>query len=173
MPNFLYDPTRAEAFPKEFDPANHSPEAVVERIASGGAVAVKTFWEDGFGSTQNRPVPPRSVLEELVSSASRRGLPVLLHPNSEVAQRAGAEAGVHCLVHGLWTWDSPDAPELSAPIKEILDTIIAKGIGSQPTIQVLYGDRDLFDPSFLTESRMKAVVPQAVLDWRGSEAGQC
>jgi imidazolonepropionase-like amidohydrolase len=172
MPNFLHDPTRADAFPPDLDPAQHTPDAVVQRIASGGALAVKTFWEDGFGPAKNLPVPPPSVLKALVSSARARGLPVLLHANSEDAQRAGIEAGVDGIVHGLWTWDSPDAPELTAPITRVLDDIIAKGIGWQPTIQVLYGERDLFDPDYLKDPRMRAVVPQPVLDWHATDAGQ-
>ena len=91
------------------------------RIAADGAVAVKTFYEDGFGDAKDIPVPPPQVLENLVAAAHERDLPVIVHANSEDAQAAGLRAGVDAFVHGLWTWDSADAPELTAPIKTILN----------------------------------------------------
>ncbi len=171
-PNFLADPARPEAFPEGFEREAHTPEAIVARIADSGAIGVKTFWEDGFGPATNLPVPSHDLLVALVEAAHARGLPLLVHANAENAQAAGVAAGVDAFVHGLWTWDSPDAPELTAPIKAVLDGIVERGIAWQPTVQVLYGERDLFDPDFLSSEEIRAVVPQAVLDWHASEAGQ-
>ena len=172
VPTFLFDPTRPEQFPADLNRGDHTPRAVVDRIAADGARAVKTFHEDGFGAKRDIPVPPREVLAALVAAARERGLPVLLHANSTSAQAAGVESGVAAIVHGLWTWDAPDAPELTAPVRAVLDGVIAKGIAYQPTIQVLYGERDLFDPDFLSRTDVSAVVPADVLAWYGSEAGQ-
>jgi hypothetical protein len=39
-------------------------------------------------------------------------------------------------------------------------------------MQVLYGERDLFDPDYLADPRLKLVVPLTVLDWYRSSEGQ-
>ncbi len=172
VPTFLFDPTRPEQFPTDLNRDEHTPRAIVDRAAAQGARAVKTFHEDGFGARRDIPVPPREVLEALVAAARDRGLPVLLHANSTGAQAAGVESGVHALAHGLWTWDAPDAPELPAAVRAVLDGVIAKDIAYQPTIQVLYGERDLFDPGFLGRADVRAAVPAEVLAWYASEPGQ-
>ena len=172
LPTFLFDPTRPAQFPEGMNPADHSPAAVVERIAADGARAVKTFHEDGFGDAHDIPVPPRDVLEALRDAARRHRLPVLLHANSESAQAAGVAAGVDGIAHGLWTWDGPDAPELTASVRSVLDGIVAQQIAWMPTVQVLYGERDLFDPGFLNRDDVRAAVPRDVRRWHASEAGQ-
>jgi hypothetical protein len=39
-------------------------------------------------------------------------------------------------------------------------------------MRVLAGDRDVFDPKFLSDSRVAAVVPSAAIEWYRSEEGQ-
>ena len=47
-PNFIYQENEAYPIPKKFNKQNHSPNAVVKRIAESGAIAVKTYYEPGF-----------------------------------------------------------------------------------------------------------------------------
>ena len=49
-----------------------------------------------------------------------------------------------------------------AAVRAVLDGVIAKDIAYQPTIQVLYGERDLFDPGFLGRADVRAAVPAEV-----------
>ena len=42
----------------------------------------------------------------------------------------------------------------------------------QPTIQVLYGERDLFDDGFLSDPKLALAVPAGLIDWYHSPEGQ-
>jgi imidazolonepropionase-like amidohydrolase len=42
----------------------------------------------------------------------------------------------------------------------------------QPTIQVLYGEAELFDPKFLTRPQLAHVTPKSLLAWYGTADGQ-
>lgn len=170
-PNFLYDGVRADDFPKGVDPADHSPEAVVERIHNEGAICVKTHYESGFGGRDMWPVPSVQLIQKLVTAAHDKGMPVLLHANSQSAQTFGVEAGVDAFAHGMWTWDTQDT-KLSSGVKQILDASIAKGIAVQPTVQVLHGERDLQRPDYLERAELKAVLPQSLMDWYKSDDGK-
>lgn len=177
VPNFLYDDARADEFPEGVDPAEHSPEAVVARIKADGAICVKTHYESGFGGRGNWPVPSVNLVQNLVATAHAQGLPVLLHANSQSAQAFGVAAGVDAFAHGMWTWDDKtwddrQATVVNDEVKQILDGAIAKGIGMQPTVQVLYGEQDLQDPDYLARPELKSVLPQNLIDWYGTEDGK-
>ena len=172
MPYFLYDKTRAAQFPDGFDPANHSPEAVVERMKSDGAICVKTHFEPGFGGQKNLPVPTVELIQELKKTAHAHGMPLLLHANTELAQTFGVDAGVDAVVHGPWTWEDNTQATLSASMRSLMDRMSEQGIAMQPTFQVLYGERDLHDPTYLSRPDLKRVVPQDLLQWYGAHEGQ-
>lgn len=64
-------------------------------------------------------------------------------------------------------------PTLPDQIKQLLDHIVAKHIGYQPTIQALYGDEmAYFDPKYLKVKVLPKVVPKEMLDWFRSPAGK-
>jgi imidazolonepropionase-like amidohydrolase len=172
MPDFLFDPDRPEDFPEGYDPAEHSPEAVVERMRADGAICVKTYHEDGFGAASNLPVPSVDLVRDLVAAAHARGMPVLLHANSEDSQAFGVEAGVDIFVHGLWNRNDREATGITPTVEAILQGVVAQNIGWQPTIQVLYGERDLHDPDYLSDPRLADALPQSLIDWYGSPEGQ-
>jgi len=172
MPYFLYDETRAAQFPDGFDPVNHSPEAVVERMKGDGAICVKTHFEPGFGGQRNLPVPTVELIQELKKIAHAHGMPLLLHANTERAQTFGVDVGVDAVVHGPWTWEDNAQTILSASMTSLLDRMSEQGIAMQPTFQVLYGERDLHDPTYLSRQDLKRVVRQDLLKWYGSHEGQ-
>jgi imidazolonepropionase-like amidohydrolase len=142
-------------------------------MKSDGAICVKTFFERGFGGVHDLPVPKRETIRTLVGAAHAAGLPVLLHANSAEAQSFGLDTGVDILVHGLWNADETAAPgELTPAVKSILDRIATKQLGWQPTLQVLYGLQDLFNPGFLRDPVLAQVLPHSLIDWYGTSEGQ-
>lgn len=172
MPYFLFDPARADAFPAGFDPAAHSPEAVTARMQGDGAICVKTYYEPGFGGAGGLPVPSVALIRRLAAAAHARHMPLLLHANSQAAQAFGLEAGVDAFVHGIWKWDERDAAAMPPGVAAVLDAVAARRLGWQPTFQVLYGERDLFDPAFLSDPALAEVLPRSLIDWYSAPDGQ-
>jgi imidazolonepropionase-like amidohydrolase len=160
--------------PDGVDPAMHTPQAVVSRMKADGAICVKTFFERGFGDVRDLPVPKVETIRELVSAAHAAGLPVLMHANSDEAQRFALDAGVDVIAHGMWNWSKEHSTtsELTPDIKKILDDGLAQNVGWQPTIQVLYGLTGLFSTSFLSDPRLFRVLPSNLIDWYRSPEGQ-
>jgi imidazolonepropionase-like amidohydrolase len=160
--------------PAGIDPAMHTPQAVVSRMKADGAICVKTFFERGFGGVHDLPVPKLETIREVVKAAHAVGLPVLMHGNSDEAHGFGLDAGVDIMAHGLWNWHLQPAKtsEVTPGIKQILDDELAQNVGYQPTMQVLYGIRDLFSTSFLSDPRLSRVLPSSLIDWYRSTEGQ-
>ena len=160
--------------PAGIDPTLHTPDAVVKRMKADGAICVKTFFERGFGSAHNLPVPKLETIRELVRAAHAAQLPVLIHANSSDAQTFGVAAGVDIIAHGLWNWrDTPSGiTEVTPAVKSILDGVLAGKIGWQPTIQVLYGERDLFNTTFLADPQLAQVLPASLIEWYRTPEGQ-
>lgn len=171
MPNFIFDPSRPEDFPDGFNRADHSPERLVEKIAADGAICVKSFFEAGFGGRNLWPTPSEEILRQIEAATNQHNLPFMLHANSEMAQSVGVAIGPDAFVHGMWTWNNRDT-DLSDSVRRVLDGVIEKQIGWQPTIQVLYGERDLHDPDYLSQPDLRHVAPQVLIDWYASEDGQ-
>jgi imidazolonepropionase-like amidohydrolase len=160
--------------PDGIDPAMHTPQAVVSRMKSDGAICVKTFFERGFGGVRNLPVPRLETIREVVKAAHAAGIPVLMHANSDEAQRFGLDAGVDIMAHGLWNLyqEHSTTGEVTPGMKKILDDELARNVGLQPTMQVLYGLKDVIGASFLSDPRLPRVLPANLIDWYRSPEGQ-
>jgi imidazolonepropionase-like amidohydrolase len=153
--------------------AAHTPEAVVARMKADGAICVKTFFERGFGGERNLPVPQLQTIRTLVRAAHAAGLPVLLHANASEAQTFGLDTGVDIIAHGMWHWNETSATtELTPKVKAILDRVVSARVGWQPTIQVLFGERDLFSTSFLSDPMLARVLPSSLIEWYQTREGQ-
>ncbi|SHI95027.1 amidohydrolase family protein [Pseudozobellia thermophila] len=174
-PNFIYLESEAERIPHKFEPADHTPMAVVGRIKRSGAIAVKSYYESGFRGMPKLPVPTREIMEELLEESHANGLVLTVHGNSLEAHSFLAGVGVDVLAHGLWNWERyKDVPKDSLPleVKQTLDLIIQKQIGYTPTLTVIAGEEALADDRFLNQPGLKKVVPQKLLDWYRTEEGQ-
>jgi imidazolonepropionase-like amidohydrolase len=160
--------------PDGIDPTTHTPQAAVSRMKSDGAICVKTFFERGFGGVRNLPVPKLATMREIVKAAHAAGMPVLMHANSDEAQRFGLDAGVDILAHGMWNLyeEHSTTSEVTPGMKKILDEEVARHVGVQPTMQVLYGLKDVMSTSFLSDPRLPRVLPANLIDWYRSPEGQ-
>jgi Amidohydrolase family len=173
FPNFIYDPKQASTIPPEYRPEDHTPEADVARDKREGAVCVKTYFERGFGPDRNLPVMSADVLTQIRQAATKQGLVLMIHANSFEAQKFGVAGDVDVLAHGMWNWGSlSNETELPAEISVVLDQIIAKNIGYQPTIQVLQGLEAYFDPNYLKTDGITKVVPKDMMEWFNSPDGK-
>lgn len=175
VPNFIYLESEAENIPGKFNPENHTPKAVVGRIKSSGAIAVKSYFESGFRGMQKLPVPTKGIMNELLNEAHANGLVLTVHGNSLEAHSFLTDVGVDIIAHGLWNWEKyKDVPKDSLPpeIRNVLDMQIQKQIGYTPTLTVIAGEEALADDSFLNDPELKKIVPKKLLDWYGTEEGQ-
>jgi imidazolonepropionase-like amidohydrolase len=159
--------------PEGIDPVAHTPEAVVARMKQDGALCVKTFYERGFGEVDELPAPRLDTIRDLVKAAHAAHMPVLIHANGTDAQEFAVKAGADIIAHGLWHWNrEQEATELTPRAKAILDSVLKAKMGWQPTMQVLYGLQDLFDPAYLSQAGIARVVPASAIEWYRSAQGQ-
>lgn len=173
--DYVFEPANAKEHPlpagaKE---AEHTPEAVVERIAKGGARCVKIFIEDGFGASSDWPLMSKETLVRMRTATRKHKLLLVAHANALDMQRIALDADVDVLVHGLWNWGEYDGQtDIPAPIAEHLRKVHEKGIGYQATLRVLPGTADMFRADTLKDPMYAKVVPPAVLAWYATEPGQ-
>jgi hypothetical protein len=173
FPNFLYDPAQASSIPAEYRAEDHTPAADVALVKRSGGICVKTYFERGFGRDRHLPVMGPDVLAGIRKAATQADLVLMMHANSFEAQKFGVEGGVDVLAHGMWNWgDFDDQTELPAGIKTVLDQIVQKRIGYQPTIQVLRGLEAYFDPEYLKMKAIPKVIPKEMLEWFNSPEGK-
>lgn len=169
FPNFVVDPKTAGGGGDK----KHSPEAAVGRVKQQGAICIKTFFERGFGRDHDLPVPSAQLFSDIVKSARSAELPVLLHASSLEAQRFGVEGGTNVFVHGMWNWGELNpSVTLPEPVREVLDQVVSRRIGYMSTMQVIGGLRVLFEPDYFDRPAVRRVVPQSLLDWYRTPAGQ-
>lgn len=173
FPNFIYDPAQASSIPAEYKPQDHTPAAAVARVKSAGGICVKTYFEHGFGRDRNLPVLSASTAAEIRKASTAAGLVLMMHANSFEAQTFAVDSNVDVIAHGMWNWGSLEGQrELPAEIKSLLDRLVEKKIGYQPTIQVMEGLRSYFDPQYLQMKAIPKVVPAAMLKYFNSPEGK-
>ena len=173
FPNFIYDPTQAASIPPEYKPEDHTPAADVARVKSAGGICIKTFFERGFGPNKHLPVMQPEVLAQIRKAATDNGLVLMIHANGLEGQKFAVDGNVDVIVHGMWHWGDLDKQtQVPDEIKQVLDRIVEKKIGYQPTIQVLYGETAYFEPDYLSTKGVSEVVPKEMLDWFKTPEGK-
>jgi hypothetical protein len=173
FPNFVYDPAQATSIPAEYKPEDHTPAADVERVKRSGGICVKTYFERGFGRERNLPVIGPDLVAGIRKASTQADLVLMMHANSFEAQKFAVAGGVDVIAHGMWNWGDLDhESELPAEIKMLLDEIVEKKIGYQPTIQVMEGLGAYFDPEYLKMAAIPKVIPGEMLEWFKSPEGK-
>jgi imidazolonepropionase-like amidohydrolase len=173
FPNFIYDPAQAASIPAEYRPEDHTPAADVALVKRSGGICVKTYFERGFGRDRNLPVMGPEVLAGIRKAATQADLVLMMHANSFEAQKFAVQGGVDVIAHGMWNWGDLDKEtELPADIKALLDQIVEKKIGYQPTMQVMRGLSAYFDPDYLKMEAIPKVIPKEMLEWFNSPEGK-
>ncbi|MET0267679.1 MAG: amidohydrolase family protein [Duganella sp.] len=173
FPNFIIDPAQPANIPAHFDPADYTPAKNVARIKADHGICVKTHFERGFGSARNLPVMRPAILAQVRVAASAQQLVLITHGNSLEAQQFAVDGGVDVLAHGLWHWGALNkATELPGEIRQLLDRVVVRGTGYQPTMQVLHGLNAYLDPAYLQQPVLGKLLPPAMLAWLATPAGQ-
>jgi Amidohydrolase family len=100
-------------------------------------------------------------------------LVLMMHANSFEAQKFAVDGDADVIAHGMWNWgDLESKSEFPSEIKSLLDRIVDKKIGYQPTIQVMGGLRAYFDPQYLKMEALPRVIPAEMLEWFNSPQGK-
>jgi len=160
FPNFIYDPQHADRIPEQYKPEDHTPAADVARVKASGAICVKTYFERGFADDKNLPVMTPEMFSEVRKAATQDGLVLMIHANGYEAQKFAVDGNADVIAHGMWHWGPLDSqPEVPEEIKALLDRIVEKKIGYQPTMQVIYGEVAYFDPDYLKLDTLARVRP--------------
>jgi imidazolonepropionase-like amidohydrolase len=172
-PYFLFNPDQAGVIPASIDKAQHTPEAVVNRMARDGAICVKSYYESGFGSNTGKlPVPSLEAIRAVVAAAHARNMPVFMHANSKNAQEFAVASGADVIAHGMWNGHELRNGVLADDVQALLREVVKRGMGYQPTAQVIRGLGAELDSKFLSDPLLTHVYPSALLAWYGTkEAG--
>jgi imidazolonepropionase-like amidohydrolase len=171
-PKWIFDPQHPTEPPTGADLTKHTPAAAVAAVRREHGICVKIYF-DRLGNDANVPVVTQALIAQVRKSADRYGLPLIMHANSFEAQKFGVDADVDVIAHGMWNWgDLNSQPDLPPQIKALLDQIVDRHIGYQPTMQVMQGFRAYFDPEYLHMEAVAKVVPPALLAWFQTSEGQ-
>ncbi|MAB50097.1 MAG: hypothetical protein CMC05_15860 [Flavobacteriaceae bacterium] len=176
IPNFIYQESEAYPIPKKYKKENHSPEAVVKRIAESGAIAVKTYYEPGFDpTTAPFPTPSESLMLELKTEAHKNNLILVVHGNSLEAHKFLAKTKVDIVAHGLWNWGNyrlDSTENIPQEIQETLDVEIQNNTGYMPTLQVINGLKELTNSEFLNNKELEHVLPKELIEYYKTNADE-
>lgn len=167
----LFDPRQADVFPTDFKLDQHTPNVIAQRIKTSGAKCVKMFFETGFGALKNLPVPTIEMVNNMAAAAHALNMPVYLHGNSQQAYEFAQQTNIDTLVHGMWHWSTLKSAS-DRDLNSFVKKFSATGISVQPTMQVLAGEYELFNPDFFTQDNVKHAMPQELIEWYQSAAGQ-
>lgn len=170
---FIYQPIAGETPPAELDLSLHTPEAVVKQIADSGAICVKVFLEDGFGSQSHWPNIDAKILERVSKAAKAHGLLLMAHANAIDMQSIAQQIDVDIIAHGMWNWNHLDGkPGLPKEIKSILDKVIEQEQVFQPTFGVMDSLKGVTVPNVLRDPLYRKVIPKKTFDWYHTKEGE-
>jgi imidazolonepropionase-like amidohydrolase len=171
FPNLVYEPKEGQSWPKSLNPSDYTAERVVGRAADAGAICVKVFVESGFGMF-NWPYLHTETLQRIRAAASKRKLVLMVHATSVDSWRSAIDAHADIIAHGLWVWPGEIAnPTPPAVAAAVIAAAARAGTRVQPTLQTVAGERAMFDPALLDDSRLPFALPKAVTAYLKSADG--
>lgn len=168
----LFDEEQGFNAPKGIDPADHSPEVLVKKIAEDGARCVKIFFEDGFGMASHWKVLTDSLVQRIKKAAKKFGLKVFGHANAIDMHRIAVDSQIDGIAHGMWNWNELEGqPGIPPQIALLINQVVVQDIVFQPTFNVMEGIGGVFSDEVFEDPSYKAVVPSALIKWyKTSEA---
>lgn len=159
--------------PEGLDPAEHTPEAVVAKMASEGANCVKVFIEDGFGERSDWPNISAELLSRVKLAAKQHDLPVLAHANAIDMQKIAVDAGLDVMAHGMWNWNQyRQAQQMPEAIRQVLNRVLKSGMTYQATFNVMDGLTATMLSDALSDPNYANVVPLDIMSWYQTEPAQ-
>jgi imidazolonepropionase-like amidohydrolase len=172
-PNYIYDPKIHDAKYGYYNGRYHDPKNAVDYVYQDAGIAVKTYYEPGNDFTGNLATMSSEMFRELIDAAHSYKLPVFVHAQKLKAQEYVVEFDIDVFAHGIFYFDIEGGEkEKYSRVEKVLDKVVEKGIGYQPTMRVMGGLRDLFESSYLKDPKIAKVVPASLLKWFQSDAGQ-
>ncbi|MYM33056.1 amidohydrolase family protein [Duganella sp. FT50W] len=170
--NFIYDAAQKDKIPAQYKPEDYTVAQGVARVKADHAICLKTHYERGFGSQRNLPVMSPEMYADVRRQAKQADLVLVTHANSLEAQTFAVNGGADVLAHGMWHWGAlNNSKELPEEVTTLLDKVVEKNIGYQPTMQVLYGLRAYVDPDYLNTPALAKLLPPAMLAWLKTPEG--
>jgi imidazolonepropionase-like amidohydrolase len=171
FPNLIYEPKEATYWPKSLNPDDYTAERAISRAADAGAICVKVFVESGFGRF-NWPYVHTETLQKIRAAASKRKLVLMVHATSVDSWRSAVDAHADIIAHGLWVWPGDVGnPTPPAAADAVIAAVARAGTRVQPTLQTVAGERAMFDPALLDDSRLTFALPKAVITYLRSPEG--
>jgi imidazolonepropionase-like amidohydrolase len=162
FPNFSYAESASQFVAVLANRSQETADAVISRIVEDGAICVKTMYDPFAMMT-----PSVEELKSLVDAAHARDLPLFIHANRREGQALAFAAGVDVITHGMWR-SQTEPPELDAEARGILAGVVAKGIGYQPTTQVIVGEFDTLSGDYPKQPELADVYPARLIEWFAS-----
>ncbi len=169
--HIIYNPEQASIYPKGFPKEERSPRSLIQKAKNDGAMCIKVFFEKGFGQWRNLPVPSASLVKQIVKYAHAQSMKVYLHGNSQSSYEFALSTKVDTLVHGMWLWYSLLQADISK-VTQFARALVNANIAVQPTIQVIHGEREIFNPQYFDNSLVTHAIPQSLISWYKSDEGQ-
>ena len=175
--DYIFEPANAREhpLPAGANPAEHTPEAVVARIAASGALCVKVFagrWLRRSHATGR--IMSAETLRRVRAATQKHGL--LLVGACECAGHAAHRDRRQCRPHRARRLELERARTAARacrrPSRITCASIHDKKIGYQATLRVLPGVTDLLDPRCSTIRCIAKVVPPRLLAWYRTEPAQ-
>jgi len=168
FPALLHDRFGRNTLAPGMDPADHTPDAVLDVVQAADGQCVKLYYEEALwwpGGAPDFALPSLAIMSEITAAARARGMPVLLHATTPAGIELGIAANIDMFAHGPWEWpqDGFAATRPGEQISETLTALAQTGIGVQSTLRTLANTGSLFQSEVLNDPAWLDVIPAEML----------
>lgn len=170
FPNMLYEAHHQADWPTELSPADHTVDAVVQRVVQSGAVCLKTYVESGFGGIFNWSIPSPSTLAALAKSTRKNGLVFVVHANGAKDWQRAIGGGADVIAHGLWHWQGDRrTAELTLAARTAIERAVEENVAVQPTLRVVEGEKSTLNWDMTLDEQMANVLLPDIMNYLRSQ----